>query len=488
MILPSLEQIDAELAKRNLRDFVKQAWHVLEPTTTYVHGAHIDAICEHLEAVSKGQIRNLLINMPPRHAKSLIVSVFWPCWEWLNNPSIRWLFSSYGQHLSTRDSVKCRRLIQSPWYQRNYGHIYKLQPDQNQKNRFDNTALGYRIATSVGGSGTGEGGDRIVVDDPHNVSEGESDAIRESTLQWWDETMSTRGNDPKTVAKLIIMQRVNELDLSGHVLAQGGYEHLCLPAEYELPTIDYPKKTTSIGWTDPRTEEGELLWPERFSREDLDELKLRLGIYGAAGQFQQRPSPRGGGLIKEAWLKPYKTLPKLAYVIQSWDTAFKTKQENDFSVCLTMGISTDGEYYLIDCYKGKIEFPELKKTMITLWLKYNPFTILVEDKASGQSLIQEMKRPVEYPENSGKRFKLPIKDIKFDVDKVARVNACTTILQTNVFIPEEAHWKKEYIKTLTTFPAAPHDDEVDATTQALIWITHNKPRASYGAHMPIFGR
>jgi predicted phage terminase large subunit-like protein len=488
MKLPSLEQIDAELARRSLSEFIKQAWHVVEPATPYVHGWHIDAICEHLEAVSRGQIRNLLINMPPRHAKSLIVSVFWPCWEWLHWPEHRWLFSSYAQVLSTRDSLKCRRLIQSPWYRKHYGHIYQLSGDQNQKTRFENNQQGYRIATSVGGSGTGEGGDRIVVDDPHNVSEGESDAVRQSTLQWWDETMSTRGNDPKTVAKLIIMQRVNQYDLSGHVLAQGGYEHLCLPAEFESPTEESPRKITSIGWTDPRQEEGELLWPERFGQTELDELKLRLGIYGAAGQFQQRPSPRGGGLIKEHWFKPYKALPKIAYIIQSWDTAFKTKQENDYSVCLTVGISTDGEYYLINCYQGKLEFPELKKMMAELWFKYQPYTILIEDKASGQSLIQEMKRPVEYPEKSVQIHKLPIKDIKFDIDKVARANACTTIIETNVFIPEAAHWKKEYVKELTTFPAAAHDDQVDATTQALIWLAHNKPRPAYGANVNIMGR
>jgi predicted phage terminase large subunit-like protein len=485
MRLPTLEQIDAELAKRSLREFIKQAWHVVEPATAYVHGWHIEAICEHLEAVSKGQIRNLLINMPPRHAKSLIVSVFWPCWEWLHWPQRRWLFSSYAQPLSTRDSVKCRRLIQSPWYQRHYGKIYQLQPDQNQKNRFDNSALGYRIATSVGGSGTGEGGDRIVVDDPHNVSEGESDAVRTATLQWWDETMSTRGNDPKTVAKLIIMQRVNENDLSGHVLEQGGYEHLCLPAEYELPTGDNPKKITSIGWTDPRTEEGELLWPERFDHAALEELKTRLGIYGAAGQFQQRPSPRGGGLIKEHWFKSYTTLPTIAYIIQSWDTAFKVKQENDYSVGLTVGVTNDGDYYLLHCYQGKLEFPDLKRKMVELWIKYNPFTILIEDKASGQSLIQELKRPIEY---LGKNYKLPIKDIKFDIDKVVRVNACTTILESNVFIPAEAHWKKEYIKELTTFPAAAHDDQVDATTQALIWLASNRPRPAYSTNVNLMGR
>jgi len=200
--------------------------------------------------------------------KSIQVSVMWPAWEWTNNPERRWLFSSYAAVLSTRDSLKCRRLIESPWYRKNFGHIFELTGDQNVKNRYENTKTGYRIATSVGGAATGEGGDRIVVDDPHNVVEATSKAMRESTLQWWDETMSTRLNDPKTGAKVIVMQRVHEEDLSGHVFEQGDYEHLCLPAEYEGNKI-----FTSIGWSDPREEIGDLLWSERFGRTEIDSLK-----------------------------------------------------------------------------------------------------------------------------------------------------------------------------------------------------------------------
>jgi len=220
-------------AEASLSEFIRQAWTVLEPSTPYIHGWHIDAICLHLEAVSKGWIRNLLINLPPRHMKSLTVSVFWPCWEWATRPELRWLFVSYAESLSLRDSVKCRRLIQSQWYQANWGHKFHLMGDQNAKERYDNSASGYRLATSVNGSNTGEGGDRICVDDPHNIRERESDVIREGCLQWWDEVMPTRLNNPKTGTRVIVAQRVHERDLSGHVLEQGGWEHLCLPAEFE---------------------------------------------------------------------------------------------------------------------------------------------------------------------------------------------------------------------------------------------------------------
>jgi hypothetical protein len=224
------DEIDRELAKRSLREFVCLAWEIVEPSTPFVPGWHIDAIIEHLEAVTRGQIRNLLINVPPRHMKSLLVSVFWPAWEWIRFPERRWLYSSYAASLSTRDSVKCRRLIESPWYQRLFGSIFTLTSDQNTKGRFDNNRSGYRLSTSVGGAVTGEGGDRIVCDDPHNVQEADSDSVRKGTLDWWDMVMSTRMNDPKTSSKVLVMQRCHQQDLSGHLLEQGGIEHLCLPA------------------------------------------------------------------------------------------------------------------------------------------------------------------------------------------------------------------------------------------------------------------
>ena len=178
----------------------------------------------------------MLINVPPRHMKSLLVSVLWPAWEWIQHPERRWLFSSYAASLSIRDSMKCRTLIESPWYQSFWGDRFALSSDQNTKTRFDNNRSGYRIATSVGGAATGEGGDRIVCDDPHNVQEAESDSIRKTTTDWFDVVMSTRVNDPRTAAKVVVMQRCHQRDLSGHLLAQGGWDHLCLPAEYEGPT------------------------------------------------------------------------------------------------------------------------------------------------------------------------------------------------------------------------------------------------------------
>ena len=236
--------------------------------------------------------------------KSLAVSVFWPVWEWIRHPHRRWLYASYAMSLSVRDSLKCRRLIESNWFQSMWGDRFALASDQNAKHRFENDKTGCRIATSVGGSATGEGGDRVVVDDPHNVRHRESDAIRRATLEWWDQTMSTRLNDPRTGAKVIVMQRIHEKDLSGHVLEQRGYEHLCLPAEFE-PTRNCE---TRLGRPDIRKCEGELLWPDRIGRSQISDFKFRLGPSGYAGQFQQRPAPAGGARFRAEWFRYYRSL------------------------------------------------------------------------------------------------------------------------------------------------------------------------------------
>lgn len=447
----SIHLIEAELGKRSLSEFIKQAWHVVEPGTPYIHGWHIDAICEHLDAVTRGYIHNLLINMPPRHAKSLIVSVFWPVWEWITNPSCKWLYSSYGQSLSTRDSLKCRRLILSPWFQKRYGNSFRLTSDQRAKTRFDNDHLGYRIATSVNGAATGEGGNRIVVDDPHNVTEADSKAVMEGTILWWDETMSTRLNNPKEDAMIIVMQRMRQNDLSGHVLLQGDYEHLCLPAEYEGSKV-----ITSIGWSDPRTEDGELLWPERMDRKSLETQKKRLG-HSAAGQLQQRPTDREGGIFKLEWWQYYREAPNFIYKLQSWDTAFKKGEENDYSVCTTWGV-TDNAYYLINRYKAKVQYPEALQMMKSLYNAHLPNLVVIEDKASGQSLLQSMK----------KETRIPLKGIVPDSNKVARANSVSSTIEAGkVFLPEKADWVADYVDNMAVFPNGTHDDDVDSTTQAL---------------------
>jgi predicted phage terminase large subunit-like protein len=477
---PNLQiEIESELAARSLAEFVRQAWPIVEPSTPFVPGWHIDAIIQHLEAISHGHIRNLLINVPPRHMKSLLVSVFWPAWEWITWPQRRWLFSSYGAQLSIRDSVKCRRLLESDWYQQRWGHVFGLTSDQNTKGRFDNDRAGYRIATSVGGAATGEGGDRIVCDDPHNVQEAESDSIRKSTLDWWDVVMSTRSNDPKTSAKVVVMQRCHERDLSGHLLEQGGYEHLRLPAEYEGSNV-----VTSIGWSDPRKKPGELLWSSRFGEPELNGLKRSLGSYASAGQLQQRPSPPDGGLFKRHWFQYWQPrganlppipvrwpdgtermviaeeIPTVEEMIQSWDCAFKGLDTSDFVVGQVWG-RLGARFLLLYQERDRMDYPATLaavRKVSRLWPRCA--AKLIEDKANGSAVVQMLQ------------YEIPgIIPVNPEGGKIARAAAVSPLIEAgNIYLPHPQlmPWVYDFIDECTMFPNGAHDDQVDSMTQALL--------------------
>jgi predicted phage terminase large subunit-like protein len=472
-------EIDCERAKRSLREFVRQAWPIVEPSTPFVPGWHIDAIIDHLEAVSRGQIRNLLINVPPRHMKSLLVSVFWPAWEWIRFPERRWLYSSYAASLSIRDSVKCRRLIESSWYQRFWRNVFALTSDQNTKGRFDNNRSGYRLATSVGGAVTGEGGDRIVCDDPHNVQEAESHAIRKATVEWFDVAMSTRVNDPKTAAKVVVMQRCHQQDLSGHLLDQGGWEHLCLPAEYEGSS-----RETSIGWLDPRNDHGELLWPKRFGATEIESLKRSLGSYAAAGQLQQRPSPAEGGLLKRHWWRfwqlPGADFPPVVVrlpdgtlhsvqpvtfhrhdeVIQSWDCSFKDLATSDYVVG-QVWTRSGSDFLLLHQVRAKMDCPATVRAVRQISNRF-PTSVakLIEDKANGSAVVQMLTHEIA-----------GILPVTPEGGKVARAAAVSPLIEAgNVYLPHPhyAPWVDDFIEECAAFPNGSHDDQVDAMTQALL--------------------
>ena len=475
-----LAEIDQEGATRSLREFVRQAWPIIEPSTPFVPGWHIDAIIEHLEAITFGYIRNLLINVPPRHMKSLLVSVLWPAWEWIRFPERRFLYSSYASQLSIRDSVKCRRLIESPWYQERWGDRFALTGDQNTKGRFENDRSGYRLSTSVGGAATGEGGDRVVCDDPHNVQEAESDSVRKGTTDWWDIVMSTRVNDPRTAAKVVVMQRCHQRDLSGHLLEQGGWEHLCLPAEYEKPGC-----STSVDWSDPRTEQSELLWPDRFGPEELESLKRSLGSYAAAGQLQQRPSPAGGGIFKRHWFRYVQprganlppvvvSLPdgtqmsiiaieaphRVDETIQSWDCAFKDLDTSDYVVGQVWA-RLGPMFFLGDQVRARMDCPATVHAVRQLTAKW-PGTIakLIEDKANGSAVIQMLARDIP--------GLLPVNP---EGGKVARAAAVSPLIEAgNIYLPHPLWqpWVNDFIEECAAFPNGAHDDQVDAMTQALL--------------------
>ena len=471
----TLEQVESVLLSKSFSEYVKSAWPIIEPGTPYIPNWHIDAIGEHLEAVSKGQILRLLINMPPRHMKSSLVSVIWPTWQWTWRPETKWMFTSYALSLSIRDSVACRRLIESPWFKSRWAHRFKLTSDQNQKGRFDNDAHGYRLATSVGGAATGEGGDIIVFDDPHNVNEAESEAVREGVITWWDHSMSTRLNNPKTGAFVGVMQRVNEGDLSGHVLAQGGWEHLCLPAEYDRRDMiqvpsGYVKRQTSIGWSDPRTVKGELLWPSRYGPVEIADLKKRLGSYGTSGQLQQLPSPAEGGLIKRTWWKRYTETPKgLDKLLFAWDCTFKGADTSDYVVGQAWGLL--GAYcYLLDQTRGQWDITETIRQIRALrekWAKQGLTKtpdiprILIEDKANGPAIISVLRHEVPGV------IAWPPKGRRLD-SKEARVQAVAPLIEAGqVWLPEGQAFTEQLVDEAAAFPNGSYDDAIDCAAHAL---------------------
>ncbi len=492
-------QLEAERRKyRGHAAFTRGAWHIIEPGTVYKHNWHLDAISAHLEEVSAGSIKLLIINIPPRHMKSIGGSVTWCPWEWgpADRPHVRFLHSSYAGSLSVRDSLKARRIIQSAWYQRLWGDRVELSGDQNAKLRFENTKSGYRLATSVGGLGTGEGGDRVVVDDPHNVQEAESEAVRESTVEWWTKSMSTRLNDPASGAHVIIMQRLHEKDVAGHELAEraadfksksGECVHLMLPAEFESQRrcVTYVKGLKFF--EDPRKTEGELLWPERFNARAVQVLKRKLGEYGASGQLQQRPSPVGGGILKKKFFRLWPAdskPPQISYVLASYDTAFTERTQNDPTACLVFGVFTyRGEKgaIILDCWTDHLAYPALKKRVMADWHSLyggldgdeqypgkKPDIMLVEEKGSGISLIQDLRRArmSVAPYNPG------------GADKIARAHMASPLLELGNFWVFESRknpgepiaWIKPLFKQFDDFPNGENDDLVDAFTQASFYL------------------
>lgn len=379
-------------SQERLRDYARVIWEIIEPGRPLVGGWPLDCLCEHLEAITSGQIRRLLVNIPPGCMKSLMLNVVWPTWEWGPRamPHLRYLLASYSKKLSIRDNRKSRMIVESELYQSLWGDTVQIVSDSNAKERFDNSQAGFRLATSVTGLGTGERGDRFLIDDPHNVKQADSVAMRESALDWFANTVPTRINDAEKSVIVVIMQRVHDQDVSGLILkSELNYEWLCLPMEFEARHRCFtsvprdgvePEKVTRFRregepiprWLteaefteeqsrggspiitrpifqelypqDRRTTEGELLWPERFSARHLEEdLKPQLrswgGTYAEAGQLQQRPAPREGGLFQRRDFRIEDRAPDGAGVwVRGWDLAASKEGHSAFTVGVKMGI------------------------------------------------------------------------------------------------------------------------------------------------------
>jgi len=371
-------RVDAEKGRRTLKDFVKMAWPWIEPHE-FRENWHIDLICEHLQAVTYGEVSRLLINMPPRTMKSKLVSVLWPIWTWIQNeaygeddykiptcgPGTKFLCFTYADTLSLDMSLDCRAVIDNDKFRHFYGDHVQLRPDQTAKRRFDNMQGGYRIATSVRGAATGFGGDVLDVDDPQKIVTSAKSADLEMTLRWFSETLPTRLNDRKRGAIVVTMQRTHERDVSGYILGKDlDYTHLCLPMHYD-------ERHPYISGFDPRTEDGELLWPEHMAEKEVNDLQKTLGSYASAGQLEQRPAPREGGMFKRSWLPIVEVGPnQVVDRVRAWDLAGTAKtllsSDPDWTAGVRVSLGLDGIFYIEDVVRFRETAAGVDQWMVTV--------------------------------------------------------------------------------------------------------------------------
>lgn len=460
---PSLDDLERYVAESSLADFIELGWRYIDPAT-YIPNWHITAIAEHLEAVAAGDIRRLIINIPPRHMKSLSVNVAFPAWVWaqkrrsaLTGPQVGFLSTSYAQHLSIRDNVKCRRLMESPWYQRLWGDRFELTGDQNTKIRFENNAGGYRIASSVEGTATGDGGDIIIVDDPISAGNALSPTYRLAAHEWFDGTMSTRLNDPKTGAYIMVMQRLHEDDLVGHVLAQAhdDWTMLCLPARFES---NHPNV-----WARDARKEGALLWPERMGEAEVKKIETSLGSYAAAGQLQQRPAPRDGGMFQRSWFEVVKAAPANMTECRGWDlaaTIAKPGTDPDYSVGCKIGRCADGYTWILDVNRFRDSAAGVSRVM--------------KNQASQDGTACSIRIP-EDPGAGGKAWAASLilmltgfiaRAVKPTGSKEVRASPFAAAAEAGNVRIVEGDWNAAFFDELEVFPFGKHDDQVDAAADA----------------------
>jgi predicted phage terminase large subunit-like protein len=471
---------DADRLKNNFGSFIRESWDVVEPAMPLIDNWHIDAMAQHLQAVAEGKIRMLMINIGPGYAKSIIASVMFSAWLWARNPQTRVIAATYASGLTIRDSIRTRDLIVSDWFQRLFNPAWSVARETKEieyrkkdpvtggwamvkenEDWLSNSVSGERRALSVGGKATGFRADGQIFDDLLNASDKHSEAARKTAADWAISTMSTRFNDMRIGWRVVIGQRLHESDPYGAMLATGDYEHLCLPSEFEPERRSH----TSIGWTDERTEPGELLFPELFTAAVIAQAKKDLGSYDYAGQHQQRPSPIEGELLKRDWWQYYDPTQILAFdaMCISVDATFKAVSDSDYVSIQVWGF-IGPRSYLVDRIHQRMGYVATKQAIKGLIAKYpQAWAKLIEDKANGSAIIEELKREF-----------YGVIAINPEGGKESRAAAVSpTVEAGNVYLPD-LPWAQEVVEEAAVFPNGAHDDDVDAMTQALMWrLKHN---------------
>jgi predicted phage terminase large subunit-like protein len=460
--------LEKKLCEMSFYEFFKAAWIVVEPavplSTNWHHKYICDLLQEECERViaQKPKTKDVIIKVPFRSTKSLIVTVMFPVWAWIKSPKLRFITSSYSATLSIELATKSRDIIFSDWFKSRWGDVFHIKKDQNLKERYENNHVGMRRATSVGGTVTGQGGDFLIVDDPLSPQMASSATERDNANEWYRTTFYSRLNQPDIGVRIIIMQRVHEDDLTGFLLDRETrlkYKHICIPAKSGDDNIK-PKKLEEF-----YNKDTGLFWEERFSQRTLDDYKSALGSYGYAGQLQQTPTPLDSGMIHKDWFKIDRYRVEDAVVNFVIDPAYTANEKNDPSALLAYTYK-DNKWQVVDCINVYKEFPDLVK-FIQQWVAKNGYTnrsrIFVEPKASGKSIVQTLVRETGL---NVKEDKPPTKD------KVARVSDVSASLESGRVSLLNGEWNHKFLDQLTKFPAAKHDDMVDCLVMAVnkeIW-------------------
>ena len=486
------EEIESELhkllveqayydAEYSLYQYLKFGWKFIA-TGEYVDSWYIEAICDHVQGCIENKLpgNSLIVSIPPRHLKSSICSVAAPTWTWgpHNKPNTKFLSFSYNQQLSTRDALKSRRIIQTNWFQNGWGDRFSLAGDQNAKTRYESNHMGYRIASSVTGSATGEGYDCLIIDDPINALQSGSEVELQKVIEWWSNAMPSRADDPLTARRIIIMQRLHQNDLIGHIQAtemEGGndgstWTHLDIPMEYSQRYWHSP-----LGWEDPREDEGELLSPERFPASEVRKLKKKMGPYRYSAQYQQEPVPTNDGIIKRKWFRYYEIHKPYEMVWQSWDLTQDSGESADYVVG-TVWAKIGGDRYLLDMFRDKWDVNEQAAAIVRASRRY-PMTraVLIENKANGHAVFKLLKDPIQIKRIH--QYSVPGLTLcdpkKMGGDKKARLLLCASEFSSgSIFFPTEKlqPWISDVEKELCGFPKFRTDDIVDSISQALNWV------------------
>lgn len=472
--IPTLTEIEAELLRRDFRRFIHEAWPLVEPKP-FVSSWHIDAIAEHLLWVTIGEISQLSIGVPPRMSKSMTVSTLWQPWVWTDpaRAGMQWLCGSYAEELSVRDAVKSRRLIQSNWYQERWGGVFYLSSDENLKSYFSNNRGGYRIATSVGGTGTGHGGDILLLDDPHNLKEIYSDTKRGGVIEWYKNVFRNRVNDPNNPRRVLIMQRGHDVDLAGWLYENEGDEwtQLVLPNEFDPSRRSVTVIKGEKRFEDPRTKKDELLCPARMDEKATKAQKRVMTKRDYQAQYNQDPAAGGGIiLLRDHWrCWPHKSPPPVVELFSCYDTAFEKDEEADYSARTTWGVFMHSEtgddadleahIILLGSWYDRCTYPELKKEIQKIHARFEEDYIVIEKKASGHSLLQDLKADAK---------KYPVLGFKPKADKIARAHMAAFPLEQGKVWFLNRDWADEAITIASKFPATDKKDLVDTITMALI--------------------